>query len=188
MSRDTYEVRAERSGKWWALSVPQLPGAFSQVRRLDQAESMARDLIATFLDVAPASFDITVDAKLDEDTRATVDNVLDLRSRIEAEERVLADMTRKVAQKLVADEGMTVRDVGRVLHVSYQRIAQIVPQAASRSAVDRIGPAGGELSIPPAGTYKRVAATGRFVVDAAGSKAAMRAAKTIPTSAHKKVR
>jgi predicted RNase H-like HicB family nuclease len=49
--RKVYSARAQRDGKWWAISVKGLPGALSQVRRLDQAEHMAREVIALVLDV-----------------------------------------------------------------------------------------------------------------------------------------
>jgi len=46
-----YRVRAVRSGNWWSITVPELPGVFSQARRLDQVEAMAREAIAMMLDV-----------------------------------------------------------------------------------------------------------------------------------------
>ncbi len=58
--RATYTVRAERSGDWWALVVPELPGAFSQVRDLKDAERNAREAVALMLDVDPGSFDLSV--------------------------------------------------------------------------------------------------------------------------------
>ena len=54
MQRDethVYRVRAVRSGGWWAITVPELPGVFSQARRLDQVETMAREAIALMLDI-----------------------------------------------------------------------------------------------------------------------------------------
>ena len=51
MTRHRYLVEFERSGDRWALRVPDLPGVFTQTRRLDQAAAMARDAIAAMLDV-----------------------------------------------------------------------------------------------------------------------------------------
>ncbi|MDK8650009.1 hypothetical protein QP849_06280 [Alloscardovia omnicolens] len=36
-------ARATHSGKWWAIDVPEIPGLFSQTRRLDQIEAMVKD-------------------------------------------------------------------------------------------------------------------------------------------------
>ncbi len=55
-----YNVNVQRSGQWWAISVPQLRGVFSQSRRRGDVEAMARDAIALYLDVPADSFDITV--------------------------------------------------------------------------------------------------------------------------------
>lgn len=41
-----FKVLAERSGGWWAITVGELPGVFSQARRRDEIEAMARDAIA----------------------------------------------------------------------------------------------------------------------------------------------
>jgi hypothetical protein len=60
MERKLYTARAQRSGKWWAISVNGLPGALSQVRRLDQAEATTREVIAMVLDVPEDSFDVQV--------------------------------------------------------------------------------------------------------------------------------
>ena len=48
----TYHATAERDGSWWAVSVPELPGVFTQGRTWAQAEEMARDAIASMLGVA----------------------------------------------------------------------------------------------------------------------------------------
>ncbi len=53
-----YTAEARRSGGWWALSVPELLGVHSQVRRLEQGEVMIRDAISLAFDI-PA-FDVKV--------------------------------------------------------------------------------------------------------------------------------
>jgi predicted RNase H-like HicB family nuclease len=67
-----YNVDIERAGGWWAISVPALPGAFSQARHRDEVDKMARDVIAVYLDVLPDSFDITVhEAAPSDDAKTT---------------------------------------------------------------------------------------------------------------------
>ena len=51
MSPATYHVVAERSGDWWAITVAELAGVFSQARRREQVESTAREAIALMLDI-----------------------------------------------------------------------------------------------------------------------------------------
>jgi predicted RNase H-like HicB family nuclease/bifunctional DNA-binding transcriptional regulator/antitoxin component of YhaV-PrlF toxin-antitoxin module len=62
--RNTYKLIATREGGWWSIEVPEIPGVFSQARRLDQAEYMARDAIALMLEVPEDSFDVVVEAQL----------------------------------------------------------------------------------------------------------------------------
>lgn len=54
----TYEVVVSRSGSWWAIEIPELPGAFSQVNRLEEVEQAAREAIAMVTDNAATSFSI----------------------------------------------------------------------------------------------------------------------------------
>jgi bifunctional DNA-binding transcriptional regulator/antitoxin component of YhaV-PrlF toxin-antitoxin module/predicted RNase H-like HicB family nuclease len=62
--RNTYKLIATREGGWWSIEVPEIPGVFSQARRLDQAEETARDGIALMLEVPEDSFDVVVEAQL----------------------------------------------------------------------------------------------------------------------------
>ena len=57
----TYTVQIERSEGWWAISVPELPGVFSEARLRADVEPMARDAIALFLDVPEDSFGLTIE-------------------------------------------------------------------------------------------------------------------------------
>ena len=62
----TYRVTAERSDGWWAFSVPEVPGAHGQAKRLDQVPAEARDVIALMLDLEDADgIEVTVDIELD---------------------------------------------------------------------------------------------------------------------------
>lgn len=128
-TRNVYAVSAERDGSHWFLRVDDVPGVFSQVRRLDQAEGMARDAIAAFLDIPADGFDIAVAVMLPPDLRQDVADVVDLRDAIDRTEREYAQRTRRLATRLVQGEGMTVREAGRVLGLSYQRVSQLVASA-----------------------------------------------------------
>ena len=124
-----YEVLAERDGRHWFLRVKELPGVFSQVRRLDQAEGMARDAIAAFLDIPAVGFGVSVTVRLPADLERDVAGVINLRGAIDRTEREYAEQTRRLATRLVQGEGMTVREAGRVLGLSFQRVSQLVASA-----------------------------------------------------------
>ena len=39
-------AKATRSGNWWAVEVPEIPGLFTQARRLEQVAAMVADAAA----------------------------------------------------------------------------------------------------------------------------------------------
>lgn len=111
----------ERSGGWWAVEVPEIPGLFTQARRLDQVEAMVRDA-AEMLDVQVGA--VVIDPRLDEDTQRMVDSLFVKRE----EARKAQDEASKLARSTVAalrDEGLTVRDVATVTGVSPQRVSAL---------------------------------------------------------------
>src|SRR2546423_15312805 len=65
--QQVYAAIAERSGDWWAITVPEVPGLFTQARRLTGAEAMARDAIATMLGVPPHTVHVRVEPRLGDD-------------------------------------------------------------------------------------------------------------------------
>jgi len=120
----TYEARCLRSGRWWAIEIPVVSGGiFTQARRLDQAQAVARDAIALTLNVAPDSFDVEVVPVLPDDWEAELREVRDARQAAAAAER-RAQVTLDGFTKRLIEGGLTVRDVGAILGLSYQRVAK----------------------------------------------------------------
>lgn len=121
-----YRVRAVRSGSWWAITVPELPGVFSQARRLDQVETMAREAIALMLDVdADQIGRIEVEVVPPLRAAALIGTMNDaLETAREATET--AASARREAAKVLRADGLPMRDVGRLLGLSHQRVSQIL--------------------------------------------------------------
>ena len=129
-TRSTYTAECRRNDDWWAISIPELPGVFTQARRLDRAEQTARNAIALFNDVDQNSFDVSVVAVRPDSVQADLEQYERLRTEtIELAERVRR-AGHDLAVRLVEDEQLTVRDAGVLLGVSYQRVAQLVRESA----------------------------------------------------------
>lgn len=128
--RPSFTIIAERAGAWWAITVDELPGVFSQARRLDGVEAMARDAIALFLGVPQDSFDLIMREKLTPDAQRAVTEAFDARANAIAGQRVASERSR-VAVKTLADLGLPQRDIGRLLDLSHQRVAQLLRPAVS---------------------------------------------------------
>lgn len=132
--RPVYRAVAERDGSWWAIRVPDLRGVYSQARRLADVEAMVRDAIALVLDVAPDTFDVSVEPVLGGDAAGLVEQALT--GRLEAERAVRrASEQLRVAVDRLAASGLTVRDIAHLLGLSHQRIAQVSGSRRTVAAV-----------------------------------------------------
>ena len=121
----TYTALAERGDGWWAITVPELRGVFSQARRLARVEFMARDAIALFLDIPADSFDVQVREVLDPEVDLLVAEAIQARADAIEHQRIAARKSREAVRTL--DRlGLPQRDIGRVLHLSHQRVAQLL--------------------------------------------------------------
>jgi hypothetical protein len=128
----SYVVNAERSGGWWAFTVPEVPGAFGQAKRLDQVKGEARDVIAMMADVDPDSIEVklvpklSVDAVTADDLQRLLDGARDARKQLEDDARHAQEATLEAAQQLSKMLGLSIRDIGTLLEVSFQRVGQIL--------------------------------------------------------------
>ena len=107
----------------WAA---ELRGVHTQVRRLEKAEAMVRDAISLFLDVRADSFDIQIEPVLPRDLQKKVGRARKVRGEAEALQQESVTVSSEVASELVHKAHFTVRDAGRVLGLSHQRIAQLL--------------------------------------------------------------
>ena len=150
MARVKYTVNARRSGAWWAIEIEELGGVFSQARRLDQVEAMARDAIALFQGVELDSFEIEVRQKLDDQLNELVIAATAAKARAAGAQAEASSLLREAARELT-ESGMTIRDVGRLLGITHQRVAQLLasqPQAPYVAAMaDALGPADREYDV-----------------------------------------
>ncbi|WP_454050747.1 hypothetical protein [Cellulomonas sp. Marseille-Q8402] len=108
------------------VAVPEVDG-LTQARRLSEAGTMARELVALVLDVEPDTFDLTI--SIDNVSGVDVQDRLAEIARERAEaaelERRLAQHTRSLARELAALD-VPQRDIGAVLGVSHQRANQLL--------------------------------------------------------------
>lgn len=127
-----YTVEAERSGGWWAISVIEIPGVFSQVRTLSGVEHMAREAIGLMLEVAPDSFDIVVREALEPSTEESIRAAQAARREAAASQGVASAALRHAARTL-SQQGLPQRDIGRLLDLSHQRVAQLLAEPRKRA-------------------------------------------------------
>lgn len=121
-----YRVTARRIGEWWALEVPDLPGVFSQAKRLERADEAAREAIAVMLDIEPDKVEVVVEPVLSDEEKAVLTAVAQAqeaaRNAAENERRAM----RNAAAVLARD--LSQRDAGQLLGVSFQRVSQLLKE------------------------------------------------------------
>jgi predicted RNase H-like HicB family nuclease len=116
---------AERSGGWWAVHVPEVPGVFTQARRLDQVPAVVADAIAALLDLIPADVTVELQPVLAPAVRERLSEARTARMQADELAAAAAENLRGVARAL-ADDGLPERDIGAILGVSHQRAHQLL--------------------------------------------------------------
>ena len=112
---------ARRSGGWWAIEVPEIPGLFTQTRRLDQVEGMVRNA-AQLLDCEISQ--VEVRPKLGKQDEKMLKELL--AARAEADEaQVKASRLVREAIDALRKQGMTVRDVADIIGLTPQRVSAL---------------------------------------------------------------
>jgi hypothetical protein len=119
-----YTAICERVGKWWEITVPELPsGGVTQAKRLDQAEETVRSLVHLMTDDWPTS--VRLEVRVPSGLGEAVGRARELREKAEAEAKESAALARDAARGLAAG-GLSVRDIGTILGISYQRAHQLL--------------------------------------------------------------
>jgi hypothetical protein len=116
---------ARKDGRWWVVQCDQHQGAISQVARLDQAQEHQREAIAFVADLPQEVISVTVRTVLDPAITLELEEADRLRLESESAAELSAARRRHAALAMKA-AGLTVRDIGTVLHVSHQRAHQLV--------------------------------------------------------------
>ncbi len=129
MTARNFKAMAHRSEGWWALEVTgddlRYP-AYTQARRLDQAQAVVRDLLALHFGTSEdAVGQIEVVPVLD---ATLAEEVSQTRHAREQADRLRADasaQTRRTAQRL-KEHGMAQRDISALLGISHQAVSQLL--------------------------------------------------------------
>lgn len=124
----TYRAEIERDGRFWRVRVPDIDRS-TQARSLSEAEAMVRDLIAIMTDVPQGSFEVDMKIILPEDVQLELDQSMALREQARQSQAEAARLARDAAHRLHT-LGLSLRDIGQALGVTFQRAKQLVDEAA----------------------------------------------------------
>ena len=123
----TYTSQAHKEGRWWVVQNDQVPGAISQVTRLDLAAEAQREAIAFVENIPANEIEVLVRVSISPEIDREVQEAKTLREEAQERENRASELRRNVARRLEAD-GYTIRDIGVVLGVSFQRVHQLTQE------------------------------------------------------------
>ncbi|KON72615.1 hypothetical protein M768_13995 [Cellulosimicrobium cellulans F16] len=116
-------AKATREGGWWAVEVPEVPGLFTQAKRLDQVGEMVVDAAQL---LGHEDVEVTVVPQLDDADAALVESATAHRVALREAESAAAAASREAVARL-RREGLPVRDVATIMGISPQRVSVLDP-------------------------------------------------------------
>lgn len=119
----TYRATVKRSGKYWAIRVAGVGP--TQARHLREVDEMVEDLISVMTGESVGSFEVEYDYRLPEVACEHIKRAKRLRAEAERAQSAAAEEVRAAARKL-SEDGIALRDIGKLLGISHQRAHQLV--------------------------------------------------------------
>ncbi|MBX3311489.1 MAG: hypothetical protein KF916_01120 [Microbacteriaceae bacterium] len=127
MTKTNYKVRATKSGKFWALDVIGL--GWTQALNSKQIPAMVEEFIFIHTNERNANFEVEI--VLPEGVQDLLNQAQELQTK-ELALRSEAATTRKKAATELARTGLTLREIGEVMNISYQRASQLVDSSPNK--------------------------------------------------------
>ncbi|WP_326645119.1 hypothetical protein OG884_12200 [Streptosporangium sp. NBC_01755] len=131
--KPVYEVRAWQEDGWWLARVmaagdgaDSTPlNALTQARTLTKIEYMARDLIATILDVEQDAFEIELMYDLPNDVGELLCEAKGARAWLDAAQELWQERST-IAARALTEKGYSLRETATLLGLSHQRVDQLL--------------------------------------------------------------
>lgn len=120
----TYHVEVTREDGWWMAYVPDLD-VLTQAHSWGEVELMARDIVAAVLDVDIDTIAVEVTVVPDDETARLLSEA---RAKAEEADRLRSEAVaanRQAARRLHT-AGWSYRLIGKAMHLTHQRVEQLV--------------------------------------------------------------
>ena len=114
---------------WWIITIPEVPNGVSQAKRLDQVPVRVAEVVELMagIDVDPG--DVIVDARYPGEVGEIARVAKAKRAEAKAAQEAAEAATAEALLALLAT-GLPQRDVGALLGITHQRVAQLAPRLA----------------------------------------------------------
>lgn len=119
-----WDATAEPVGRFWHIEVKGIDGA-TQARKASEVDSMVRDFIHMHSGEQASRIKLNLKIKLPTAVRHELQKAEKLKAESE-EARKAASLAVSKAAFLLKEDGLTVRDIGLALGLSFQRAQQLL--------------------------------------------------------------
>jgi predicted RNase H-like HicB family nuclease len=123
MAKYVVDLERDEDG-WWVASVLHVPGVQTQGRSIEEAMRRVREALSLVREGTDTA-ELEPAVKLPQQARARVREFVSVRKRFEVCQEELGESSRATVRYLTTDAQMSVRDVGKILGISHQRVQQL---------------------------------------------------------------
>lgn len=128
--KTTVIADAEWEDGWWIVTARGYNDVFTQARRLDQVPGYVAEVLHLMHGVPVESVEVTVEAQPPPDLDPVLRRVETARAEAARASTEAGAAVREAAEAL-RKRGLTQRDTGRLLGISFQRVSQLLRSSAS---------------------------------------------------------
>jgi len=142
----TFTSTAQRDGRWWVVQCDQEPGAISQVAQLSQAVDRQREAISMITDIPEDEIEVVLNPVVSDEGLALIAELKTVSAAVEKLQQSLGELRKRTIEELQS-EGLSFRDIGVLLGVSHQRVAQLLERREVRADFQFLEDAGLTISV-----------------------------------------
>lgn len=127
-----FNVRYKRdSSGWWVATIVEVAGCHTQGKSIAQTRNRLREALSLYVDDA-VNAEFIEHIALPRKANELVRKVESARRKVAEDEAALQSSTMEAACHLTEDLGVSLRDAGEVLALSFQRVQQLTASKSKR--------------------------------------------------------
>lgn len=123
---NTFTALTERGEDWWVIQLKEDPGLLTQTRRLDQIPDMVRDALELFPELTddPYKDIVNIEFREGEAIADIANQAVQANQKAKQAQEEASQLMRQAAAEL-SKKGLSYRDIGTLLGVSFQRAQKL---------------------------------------------------------------
>lgn len=123
---NTFTALTEQGEGWWVIQLKEDPGLLTQTRRLDQIPDMVRDALELFPELTddPENAIVNIEFREGESIADIANQAVQANQKAKQAQEEASQLMRQAAAEL-SKKGLSYRDIGTLLGISFQRAQKL---------------------------------------------------------------